>query len=301
MHQGKGLQDVRSFIGTCHLYWRHIHNFTYSSAPLTDVIEETNPWPWTDKKGACFEELRTEISSTNCLGVPRPKGKEILVTDACDVGGGGTLYQWQELNPAELSHCHFQTSGLNRGGSLKHDYPANEWRLVPLAHWNWKWNQARSNYSTSDQEPLAELLVLSSRSRLLGTNPIVWLCDQEPGKTFHKGPPPEKAKLNRWWTQLSLFRLTVRHLQGIKNEMADYICRNNFDALLGESSEALAKEAFQRMDVQLDLSMRTAGVLEGWSLRDYQAEYQRVLHSLSDGLEATVGIKITNVCTMKTV
>ena len=68
--------------------------------------------------------------------------------------------------------------------------------------------------------------------------------------------------------------------------MADYISRNNFDALLGESSEALAKEAFQRMDVQLDLSMRTAGVLEGWSLRDYQAEYQCVLSTLSDGLEA---------------
>ena len=29
--------------------------------------------------------------------------------------------------------------------------------------------------------------------------------------------------------------------------MADYISCNNFDALLGESSEALAKEAFQRM------------------------------------------------------
>ena len=50
--------------------------------------------------------------------------------------------------------------------------------------------------------------------------------------------------------------------------MADYIARNNFDALLGESLEALAKGAFLRMDVQLDLSMRTAGVLEGWSLRD---------------------------------
>ena len=62
--------------------------------------------------------------------------------------------------------------------------------------------------------------------------------------------------------------------------------RNNFSALLGESSEAFAKEAFQRMDVQLDLSMRTAGVLECWGLRDYQAEYQCVLNFLSDGLEA---------------
>ena len=68
--------------------------------------------------------------------------------------------------------------------------------------------------------------------------------------------------------------------------MSDYISRNNFDAPLGESSEALAKQAFQRMDVQPDLSMRTAGVLEGWSLRDYHAGYKCVLNTLSDGLEA---------------
>ena len=111
--------------------------------------------------------------------------------------------------------------------------------------------------------------VLSSQSRLLGTNPIVWLCDQEPVKTFQKGSPPEKSKLKRWWTNLSQFRWTVHHIQGRKNEMADYISRNNFGALLGESSEASAEEAFQRMDVQLDLSMRTAGVPEGWSVRDY--------------------------------
>ena len=73
----------------------------------------------------------------------------MLVTDGCDVGGGGALYQWEELNPAELSDCQLHTSGLNRAGTLKHDYPANEWCLVPLGHWNWKWNQAESNY---DQE-----------------------------------------------------------------------------------------------------------------------------------------------------
>ena len=134
-----------------------------------------------------------KISPTNYLGVPRPKGEIILVTDACDVGGGGTLYQWQELSPAELSHCQFQTSGLNRDGTLKHDYPANEWRLVPLGHWNWNCNQAESNYSTYDQELLAAMLVVSSLSRLLGTNPIVWLCDQEPVKRFRRVPLLKKG------------------------------------------------------------------------------------------------------------
>ena len=86
----------------------------------------------------------------------------ILATDACDAGGDGTLYHWHELNPAELSHCQFDTSSLNCYGTLKHDYPANEWRLFPLGHWNRKRNQARSNYSIYNHELLAGMLVLSS-------------------------------------------------------------------------------------------------------------------------------------------
>ena len=132
------------------------------------------------------------------------------------------------------------------------------------------------------------MLVLSSQARLLGSNPIVWLFDQVPVKSFQKGPPPEKAKLKRWWTYLSQFRLKVHHIPGIKNELSDYISRKDFDALIGESSEALAKEAVQRMDVQLDLSIRTAGILEGWSLSDYQSEYKEILQTLSTGLEPRV-------------
>ena len=77
----------------------------------------------------------------------------------------------------------------------------------------------------------------------------------------------------------------MHHVEGIKHELADYISRNNFDILLGGSLEALAKEAFQRMDLQLDLCMRTADVLEGCSQRDHQHGYGFVLQTLSYGLE----------------
>ena len=301
----KGLRDVRSFVGACNFYRRHIHNFTYSSAPLTDLIKKITPWRWTAREEECFQELKKKIASSNCPGVLRPEGEIVLITDASVVGGGGTIYQWQELNPAELTHCHYCTRGLNRDGSLKHDYPTSEWRLVPLGHWNWKWNQARSNYSTYDQELLAGMLVLSSQSRLLGSNPIVWLCDQEPVKSFQKGPPPEKAKLKRWWTYLSQFRLTVHHIPGIKNELSDYISRNNFDAVIGESSEALAREAFGRMDVQLDLSMRTARILEGWSLTSISQSMKKfskpsalVLNPVS--LPGTNGIKTISTSSTRT-
>ena len=77
MHDGpkKGVQEVRSFIGTCNFCRRHINNFPYSSAPLTDLIKKTNPWRWTDKEEACFQELRKKTFSTNCLGDPALRAK----------------------------------------------------------------------------------------------------------------------------------------------------------------------------------------------------------------------------------
>ena len=162
-----------------------------------------------------------------------------LLLEEVDLGSTSEL-----ISPVE-SAAH--SGGLNRDGSLKQDYPSTEWRLVPLGHWNWKWNQARFNYSTYDQDLLAGMFVLSSQCRLLGSNRIVWLCDQEPLESSQKGSPPEKAKLKRWWTYLGHLRLTLHHISGIGNEHSDYISRNNSDALIGESSDALAKEAFQRM------------------------------------------------------
>ena len=40
----KGLHDVRTFVGACNFYRCLIHNFTYSSAPLTDLIKKTTLW-----------------------------------------------------------------------------------------------------------------------------------------------------------------------------------------------------------------------------------------------------------------
>ena len=70
------------------------------------------------------------------------------------------------------------TQGVNRDGTIKHTHGPHE-QLIPLCHFNWKWNPARSNYSTYQQELLAGILTLASQIRILGHLPIVWLCDQE--------------------------------------------------------------------------------------------------------------------------
>ena len=154
-----------------------------------------------------------------------------------------------------------------------------------LTHWNWKWNQARGNYSTCEQELLAGMLVLSPQSRLVGSNPVVWLCDQELVRTFQKRPAPEKAKLRPCLTYLSQLRLSVHHIQGIKNECADYISRNNFDDMIGASSEQLAKEAFSRMDVHLDLNMTMIQTLDGLKQVEHLKEFEDIYKRLEKRLE----------------
>ena len=177
----KGLHDVRSFIGACNFYRRHIKNFTYTSAILTDLIKKSTALRWGPREQQAFDKLKNKVANAKCLGVPRAQGEMILVTDASNVGGGGTVFQWQALEKEEFDSAitKWGTDRLNRDGTLKHSYTDDKWVLVPLGHLNWKWNQTLGNYSIYERELLAGMLVLSSQARLSGSNPVVWLCDQE--------------------------------------------------------------------------------------------------------------------------
>ena len=111
------------------------------------------------------------------------------------------------------------------------------------------------------------------QSRLLQSNAVVWLCDQELVRNFQKGPPPEKAKLRRFFTYLSQLRLLVHHIQGVKNVCADYISRNSFDDMIGARCEELAKKAFCRIDVHLDLNMTMIAPLDELQQVEYVKEF----------------------------
>ena len=65
----------------------------------------------------------------------------------------------------------------------------------------------------------------------------------------------------------------MHHIRGVKNECADYISRNNFDDMIGARSEELAKEAFSRMDVHLDLNMTMIRPLDGLQQVEYLKEF----------------------------
>ena len=132
----KGLHDVRSFIWACNFYRRHIKNFTYSSAILTYLIEKSTTWRWGPQEQQAFDELNDKLANPQCFGVPRAQGEIILVTNASNVGGGETMFQWQALQKEQFDSAISQsgTEGLNLDGTLKHSYPDDKWVLVPRGH-----------------------------------------------------------------------------------------------------------------------------------------------------------------------
>ena len=99
----KGLHDVRSFIGACNFCRRHIKHFTYTSAILTDRIKKSTTWRWGPQEQQAFNELKDKVANDKCLGVPRAQAEIILVIDASNVGGGGTLFGWQALEKEEFN------------------------------------------------------------------------------------------------------------------------------------------------------------------------------------------------------
>jgi len=189
----------------------------------------------------------------------------VLITDASDKGGGGTLFQWQKLSEEQTAHMRdfrdgkedqaFSTSGIKADGTLCHNYPHN-YVLVPIGHWSWKWSPTRSRYMTYEQELLAGVLTIASQFRLLAHTQIVWFCDNEALKSFLSKEPPTNARLRRWYCFLCQFCLTIFHIPGLKNEMCDWLSRQEFDKKINDDFERVAQDAFVRMDNQLDLSIK---------------------------------------------
>jgi hypothetical protein len=272
--QVKDLKSLQRFLGALNFYRRHIPRFSFTSAILTDLTKKGVPFKWTDEHQSAFETLKAKLADVRNLGVPNSDGEILIVTDASDVGGGASLYQWQKLSK-DKTESFGAVIGVNRDGTLKHTHTESE-VLVPLGHFNWKWSPARQNYATYEQELLGGVLGIASQRRILSHLPIVWLCDQAAVSYFVRGNPPENARLKRWWVFLSQFRLHIHHIPGAKNELCDMLSRDNFCELFQADSEDLARQAFQRMDIQLDLRMEALEQMKDLCAQDYQEEYPQV-------------------------
>ena len=75
---------------------------------------------------------------------------------------------------------------------------------------------------------------------------------------------------------------------GSENELCDWLSRENFDEKISARSESLSREAFQKMELHLDLTMSKAELLNSLRKSDYLEEYGDILKALGEGSYALV-------------
>ena len=63
----RDLHEVRSFVGLCSYYRRHIQGFTELAAPLYELATKGTEFEWTDRRHEAFGQLKNALTSAPIL------------------------------------------------------------------------------------------------------------------------------------------------------------------------------------------------------------------------------------------
>ena len=118
--------EVRSFVGLCSYYRRHIQGFTELAAPLYELATKGTDFEWTDRRHKAFSQLKNALTSAPILGFLREEGLWYLDTDA----SGAVPFQDEEerviayvsksLEGSEQRYCTSRKELLAVVRALKH-------------------------------------------------------------------------------------------------------------------------------------------------------------------------------------
>lgn len=200
----KNEKEIRSFIGLCSYYRRHVPNFADIAKPLTKLTKRNEQFNFTSDCEVAFQKLKTTLISEPLLIYPDFSKKFILSTDASGIAIGAVL--GQEINGVEH----------------------------PIAYASRQLNSAERNYTCTERELLAVVwsvkyfrCYLYGRSFALYTDhsAIKWLLSIKDAS----------SRLTRWALKLAEYDYQVFHKPGVKNTNADclsrIVCKNTCENL----------------------------------------------------------------------
>jgi hypothetical protein len=104
-------QDLRRILGCVNWVRRHVVDVepTYI---LTDLLKKNRPWEWDDSFESAWMRLCESLKKATAVAPPQGDGPMILVTDASEYGGGGSLLQIQDLEDGQAHSPIFGPLGL---------------------------------------------------------------------------------------------------------------------------------------------------------------------------------------------
>ena len=201
-------KDVRSFCGILNWIKPHIPNISTILAPIYNLLQgkhtprrpKTKPITWTPEAQAAFEAAKAAALSSHTLHLFTPQWETVSLHDASNLGAGAVL--------------------LQRAARQE------PWHLV--ACWSEKFSPRQSQWHTTDQEQYAisEPFVHHWRN-IIGPTHVTVYTDHEPATHLLKKSLTQLTdKESRIARQLATLNITIKHIPGHINDVADSLSRN---------------------------------------------------------------------------
>ena len=223
-------KQVRSFLGLVH----YLNIFLPNLAKHTGILDELTKKecdvefpPWTPQHQQAFEQIKTLVTSTDCLTsidpALMPEYKIFVTMDASDLGSGAVL----SFGPSyELAR--------------------------PVAYDSKSFKGAELNYPVYEKEQLAIIRVLAKwRTDLLGHKFEIWTDHRT---LEHLNTQRDLSRRQaRWLEFLSQYDATIHYIPGDKNNAADALSRlpdTGFSVIASLASASLQKCVVSRFHLE---------------------------------------------------
>ncbi len=208
-------EEAFRFVKAAEYYRKFIPKFSSIAAPLhkyspTTLQQQKNnkksKFELSDEAKTAFHQLKRILTTDLILGLPDDTLPFKIQTDACVDGIGAVLLQ------------------ITPNGDR------------PLAYMSKKLTKTQMNWPTIEQECYAIVEAVDKWDKYLRGNEFILETDHEPLVDFSNKEQLNK-RCNRWRLKLAEYRFKVKHIQGKKNNMADYLSRSPVEAAEEEKDE----------------------------------------------------------------
>ena len=202
--------SVRSFLGLCGYYRRHVENYHVKSAPLVELTKAGNTFPECTQTTAvqeAIETLKEALCANPVLAYPRRDREFIVKSDAATGHGIGAVL-------------------IQRDDPDEEGQPGQE---RPVCYYGRKFNAHEANYSATEAELLGVVEAIKQFRPYLWGRRFRVVTDHAALRWLHtmngtqEGGP--QSRLTRWVIRLQEYNFYVEHKPGKHHVDCDAISR----------------------------------------------------------------------------
>ena len=183
-------QDVQKIVGIANFYRNHVPDLAQDLSVIQATSLGKTKFQWSLGAKTALERLKSKLSNRTSLKPVMSSTPFDLFTDASGIGLGGALFQQGK----------------------------------PVGYFSRKLSETETRYSTFDREALAMVAAIKYfRHFILNAKVTVW-CDHKPLEPW-LSKPPTTDRHARWLTQVQEIDMTIKHISGMSNALADSLSR----------------------------------------------------------------------------